>query len=262
MCKICPLFSGSEGNSTYVKTKNLSFLIDAGRSCKQIENSIKKNGFNPYDVKFIFVTHEHSDHTSGLRVFAKKFGTKIYTSKGTINELEKKNILDKQVKYEIIEKSGISIDGINIVPFETSHDCNQSYGYSFILNKNKAKISFCSDLGVVSNEVLNSILGSNLIFIESNHDIEMLKNGPYPWYLKKRILSDIGHLSNNACSEVLSKLILNGTKKFVLCHLSSTNNTPEIAYNSAFKALENTGIRDFDLYVAPKENIGKINISI
>ena len=260
MCKICPLFSGSEGNSTYIKTKNLSFLVDIGRSCKRIENIIIQNGFNPFDIKFIFITHEHIDHIKGLRVFAKKFGTKIYASKGTISELENKNILDKKIKYEIIEKSGINIDDINVIPFETSHDCTQGYGYSFLLNNKK--ISFCSDLGTVSNEVLNSVLGSDLIFIESNHDIEMLKNGPYPWYLKKRILSDIGHLSNNACSEVLNKLILNGTKKFVLCHLSSTNNTPEIAYNSAFKALENTGIKDFELYIAPKENICKINIII
>ncbi len=262
MCKVCPLFSGSEGNSTYVKVKNISFLIDAGRSCKQIENSVIKNGFNPNDIKFIFVTHEHSDHVKGLRVFAKKFGIKIYASKGTISELENKNILGKEIEYEIIEKSGTNIDNISVIPFETSHDCSQGYGYTFFINEKKLKISFCSDLGMVSNEVLNSILGSNLIFMESNHDIEMLKNGPYPWYLKKRILSDTGHLSNNACSEVLNKLILSGTKKFVLCHLSSTNNTPEVAYNSAFKVLENTGIKDFELYVAPKENIGKININI
>lgn len=262
MCKVCPLFSGSEGNSTYVKIKNISFLIDAGRSCKQIENSIIKNGFNPKDIKFIFVTHEHSDHVKGLRVFAKKFGAKIYASKGTISELENNNILGKEIEYEVIEKSGINIDSINIIPFEISHDCTQGYGYTIFADEKKVKISFCSDLGIVSNEVLNSILGSNLIFMESNHDIEMLKNGPYPWYLKKRILSDIGHLSNNACSGILNKLILSGTKKFVLCHLSSTNNTPEIAYNSAFKTLENTGIKDFELYVAPKENVGKININI
>ena len=165
--------------------------------------------------------------------------------------------------YPLIRKKfSKDIDNINIIPFETSHDCSQGYGYTFFINEKKIKVSFCSDLGMVSNEVLNSILGSNLIFMESNHDIEMLKNGPYPWYLKERILSDIGHLSNNACSEVLNKLILSGTKKFVLCHLSSTNNTPEVAYNSAFKVLENTGIKDFELYVAPKENVGKININI
>lgn len=261
MCKICPLFSGSEGNSTYVKTENLSFLIDAGRSCRQIENKIIENGFDPCDIKFIFITHEHIDHIRGLKVFAKKFGAKIYASKGTISELENKNILDKEIKYEIIKKSGINISNIRIIPFEISHDCAQGYGYSFLL-KNKLKISFCSDLGVISHKILSLIMGSDLIFIESNHDIEMLKNGPYPEFLKNRILSDTGHLSNSSCAEILNKLALNGTKKFVLCHLSSTNNTPEIAYNSALKILKNTGIKNFELYIAPKENTNKFNINI
>lgn len=262
MFKICPLFSGSDGNSTYVEHDGMAFLVDIGRSCRQTEIAIKENGFDPKNIQFIFVTHEHSDHIKGLRVFAKKFGVKVYASEGTISELENKKLLDGKIKYETLKKEGINIEGMNVIPFEISHDCAQGYGYSFMLDDKNLKISFCSDSGIISNKAFESILGSSLVFMESNHDIEMLKNGPYPWFLKDRILSDIGHLSNAACSEIINKLVRNGTRKFVLCHLSTTNNTPEIAYNLALETLNHSGVNDFELYVAPKENLGKISIKI
>ena len=258
MLSVCPLFSGSEGNSTYIENDQLSFLVDAGRSAKQLKEAIIRNGFNPDKIKFILVTHEHSDHVKGLGVFARKYNIKIFASSGTLKELENKNIIDNRIDYQPINDI-LEIDNVRITPFEISHDCAQGYGYSILFRDSNLKISVCSDLGFVSDSVFNSILGSDLILIESNHDLEMLKNGSYPIFLKQRILSNHGHLSNVACSDLLPKLAMSGTKKFILCHLSSNNNTRDIAYNSAFNSLKNSG-KDFELYVAPKENFGNLNI--
>lgn len=261
---ICPLFSGSEGNSTYIEDDDLCFLVDAGRSAKQIESTLMKNNLKT-NIEFILVTHEHSDHTSGLRVFAKKFGVKIYASKGTIKALEEKQVLNSQLEYRDIDLKGMENEKIKISPFAISHDCSEGYGYSILLKRSKVKISICSDLGYVSQNILDTISGSDVLFIESNHDIDMLKNGPYPQVLKNRIMSKQGHLSNIACSKILPKLAKSGTSKFVLCHLSSTNNTPEIAYNCAISSLKNYGMekgRNFDLYISPKKNMGEFKIYI
>jgi len=262
MSIVCPLFSGSEGNSIYIENNGVSFLVDIGRSCKQIEKSIIQNGFNPEKIEYILITHEHVDHIRGLRTFAKKYNSKIYASEGTIKELEKKQILDEKIRYECINLSGTKIGETEINPFEISHDCAQGYGYSILFDDSKVKISVCSDLGIISDNILNSISDSNLVVIESNHDIEMLKKGPYPFFLKKRILSDIGHLSNESCAKLLPKLASNGTKRFILYHLSSNNNTPEIAYESSDFSLKSNGIYNCELYVAPKANLGELRVEI
>lgn len=256
---VCPLFSGSAGNCIFIKSEKSCFLIDAGRSCRQIERYISYNGFNSNDVKFILVTHEHIDHVKGLDVFARHHRAKVLSSKGTIDFLEAKGILNNKIDYHPIDLSGIEINGIRVVPFDISHDCVQGFGYSIFL-ENNIKVSVCSDIGYISNYVFESLVGSNILIIESNHDIEMLKNGPYPKFLKKRILSDKGHLSNSECYKVLKDLITTGVKKIILCHLSEINNTPEIAYNSALSAIQKSS--DCDIYVAPKENISNLQIII
>ena len=256
---ICPLFSGSSGNCIFIKSEKTCFLIDAGRSCRQIERYISDNGFNPNDVKFVLLTHEHIDHIKGLDVFARHHKVRVLSSKGTINFLEKKGILSDKIDYHTIDLSGTEINGIGIIPFDISHDCVQGFGYSIFL-ENNIKISVCSDVGYISDSVADSLVGSNILIIESNHDINMLKNGPYPKFLKKRILSDKGHLSNSECSKVLRDLVKTGVKKIILCHLSEINNTPEMAYNSAFSAIKESF--DCELYVAPKENMSNLKIVI
>ena len=256
---VCPIFSGSAGNCIFIKSEKSCFLIDAGRSCRQIERYISDNGFNPNDVKFILVTHEHIDHVKGLNVFSRHHKTRILSSKGTINFLETKGILNDKIDYNSIDLSETKIDGIRIIPFDISHDCIQGFGYSIFL-ENNIKISVCSDIGYISDSVFESLIGSNTLIIESNHDIEMLKNGPYPKFLKERILSDKGHLSNSECCKVLQDLVKTGVKKIILCHLSEINNTPEIAYNSAFSAIDKSS--DCEIYVAPKDNTSNLQIII
>ncbi|MDR1241107.1 MAG: MBL fold metallo-hydrolase [Oscillospiraceae bacterium] len=262
MATICPLFSGSSGNSIYIGDGQDAMLIDAGRSAKQIEAILNGNNLNPQKINSILVTHEHRDHVSGLRVFAKKYSASIYGSNGTISALIDKKIIEKNMNcYKICEKT--ELRGSYIETFETSHDCIQSYGYVIKLKSNGLKIAVCTDLGFVSESVLESISGSDVVFIESNHDTDMLWNGSYPYVLKQRIFSDKGHLSNDSCAEILPKLVKKGAVKIILCHLSSENNTPKAAYFSAITNLKINNLehrKDFKLYVAPKENLEKFKI--
>jgi len=263
MSKICPLFSGSEGNSIYVGDSGGALLIDAGRSSKQIECALHSNGLNAKNINAIFLTHEHNDHVSGLRVFAKKYKIKVYGSYGTVEELKKKKILDDQIEYKTLSSHITDLDNFSIRSFDISHDCAQGYGYTIKFKRSGLKVSVCSDLGFVSELVIKSISGSDVVFLESNHDVKMLQNGTYPYFLKKRILSDKGHISNLDCSYVLPKLVYKNTTRFVLCHLSSENNTPKLAYDAAIDSLSKHGMKEgnhFEIFIAPKFNNGELNI--
>lgn len=256
MSKLCPLFSGSSGNSIYISHSGEGILIDAGRSAKQLEKCLIHNQIDIKTIKSIFVTHEHSDHVNGLKVFASRYGIKVYGSKGTIVALEKMGIINGKFPYGIIGEKEIHIENMSISCFKTSHDCSEGLGY-IIKFSNGLKAAICTDLGYISDEVKDSLKGCNILAIESNHDIEMLKNGSYPYYLKRRILSEKGHLSNESCAAILPHLVNQGLSRIVLSHLSSENNIPKLAYDYAVTKLCLEGMdinRDFTLFVAPKEN--------
>ena len=258
MARFCTLFSGSKGNSFYIGCGDCAILIDAGRSAKQLENALMSNDLDVNTIKAIFITHEHTDHIQGIRVLASRYNIKVYASNGTLNELMRMNILNGKFPYGIIDSRGIKIDGIEVVPFRTSHDSVESVGY-IVKTPDKRKIVIATDIGYISETVRKSIEGSDLLVIESNHDVRMLQNGSYPYNLKRRILSNIGHLSNEACAKELPSLAKTGTTRFVLAHLSSENNVPELAYETSKSYLTQAGLKedvDFKLYVAPKENIG------
>lgn len=265
MIKICPLFSGSSGNCTYAEFNNKdAVIIDCGRSARQIEKSLHENNIDISSVKGIFITHEHTDHVSGLKVFSKRYGIKIYGSKGTITNLKDKGIIETKSSCEIIEKKEIDLGFASLKAFSISHDCSEGFGFVFT-NKAGEKFAICTDLGYISNEVKNALTGANIIMLESNHDVMMLQNGPYPYYLKKRILSSSGHLSNQSCAEFLPHLIENGAKNIILSHLSSHNNVPELALETSLCHLSKFGMslnKDFNLYVAPKINTQKLSFSI
>lgn len=263
--RLCPLCSGSNGNSTYVGVSDAcGVLVDLGKSTKQIEILLKKNNIDINNIKSIFITHEHVDHISGIKVFTKKYGTKIYGSEGTINALKSKGIITENVNYEIIYDREIDLGFLSVKPFYTSHDCSQSMGY-VLTAPNGKKTAVCTDLGYISSKVRQSVLGCNSILIESNHDVKMLQNGPYPYYLKRRILSELGHLSNDACSEFLPELVERGARDIIISHLSEKNNIPELAYQTAICNFEKHSMKektDFKLFVAPKLNDGKVNVTV
>lgn len=257
MSKICPLFSGSTGNSTYIGTKKGAVLVDAGASMKRIITALECAGGTAEELKAIAVTHQHIDHITGLRPILNKLKIPLIASEKTIEALAVANKIPEGARVIAIENQ-VEVEGIIINRFATSHDCEGSSGYSFILPDQK-KFTLCTDLGIVTDEVRNALNGSDLVLLESNHDVEMLKRGPYPPELKIRIMSDKGHISNNVCSAELVKLLKNGTKRFILGHLSQNNNTPLVARSSAEAALMDIGAengKDYLLYVAHPQGNG------
>jgi len=208
--RICPLFSSSEGNCTYIGTKDGAILIDAGASFKGIKQAAEEVGGSIDEIAAVFITHEHNDHIKGLKTLLNKTGARVLASEKTLVALEGLGAIPENIKSEAIEAEKREILGMEITRFATSHDCDGSSGYSILLPDGK-RFSLCTDLGIVTETVRESILKSDCVLIESNHDIEMLKRGPYPPLLKMRILSDRGHISNNACSAELAALLKSGT---------------------------------------------------
>ncbi len=256
MAKIYPLFSGSSGNSYFLGRQEQGILIDAGKSAKQLGLALLNCQIDPLAVKGILITHEHSDHVSGLRVFASKYQIPVFASRGTILALESANIANGTFKIHEIEQD-LQIADMNIRHFRTLHDCNESIGFKIKSDDGKY-LCFATDFGTITPEIEENMYGSHLAVIESNHDENMLKVGKYPFMLKKRILSDIGHLSNRACAEFLPKLHKNSTKKFLLAHLSGENNTPQLAQETSVCSMSLQGYTkdvDYSLFVAPKQNI-------
>ncbi len=255
MARFCPLFSGSGGNCLYVGTGESGLLVDAGVSARRIERALWAREIDPGSIRAVLVTHEHSDHISGLRVFCKRYRIPVYASAGTCDALRAENVLDPQTMC-IPLTSDQQIGEFTVVPFCTSHDCRESYGYRIVLPDDRC-VGIATDLGLVTQTVRDHLRGCDLIHIESNHDIRMLENGPYPYPLKRRILSDRGHLSNVACARELPYLVREGTTRIILGHVSRENNMPDLAYATAQAELCACGFTeniDYVLKVAPPEN--------
>lgn len=251
MARFCSLFSSSSGNCTYIGSSGGGVLIDAGVSAKQITLKLNSVGVSEKDIGAVFVTHEHSDHIKGLRVFASKYHIPVYATDGTIRELENLGVLNEKFEIHPIG-DGIECNGQFVTSFRTSHDVAESCGYTVITGDGR-KICVATDTGIVTPEMREALTGSDLALVESNHDIGMLRNGSYPYLLKRRILSDVGHLSNIDCGDFVTDLVKSGTTRLFLGHLSKENNIPSLAYRTSKSALECAGAaenRDYILKVA------------
>lgn len=254
MARAVPLFSGSKGNSYYIGTTTEGVLIDAGRSCKQIENAMDANGLKMSNIGAVFITHEHSDHCNALKVLAKRYGFEVYASAGTLNALELSGKLDPITRTNIIENK-VTIGNMLIERINTPHDAAESCCYRITAPDGKSAL-IATDMGVILPEVHNAAMKSDFVVLESNHDIEMLKNGAYPFTLKRRILSNKGHLSNNDCAKELARLVEGGTLRLMLGHLSEQNNTQKLAVSTSVSMLDRLGMKlntDYTLDVAPSE---------
>lgn len=224
--KTCVLASGSKGNSTYVSTNRVSLLIDIGISCLNVEKKLKEIKVDPFEIKAILITHTHVDHINGLRVYLKKYNPIIYLSLSMYKELSQ--IIDIK-RYYIIDED-FKIEDIKINIIKTSHDTADSNAY--ILTNNNKSLVYITDTGYINKKYYSQLFNKNIYIIESNHDIDLLMNGKYPYIIKQRILGDKGHLSNKDCAYYLKKFVGNNTTNIILAHLSEENNTEKLAYNT------------------------------
>ena len=257
MARFCSLFSSSSGNATYIGSGRTGILIDAGVSAKRIRTALQDRGIDPQSIAAIFVTHEHADHIKGIRVLASQLRVPVYATPGTLRGMAEAGATDGNFPCEAIEIGAETAIGELLVrAFPTPHDANESCGFTVTLPDERTA-AVATDIGHMTNEVMRGILGCDLVMLESNHDIGMLQNGPYPYFLKRRILSDVGHLCNDACADVAVQLVEHGTTRLFLGHLSAENNIPQLAYQTTYAALQEAGAtlgRDYTLQVNPREN--------
>lgn len=256
MARIYPLFSSSKGNSTFIGNEKGGILIDCGVSCKRLTAALELNRIPIEAVKAIFITHEHSDHVSGLRQFTNKTGCPVYGQKRTLQRLMDADKISPSSHVVDITNISVSAADLEVRCFNTPHDTIQSCGYRIHTDDDKY-CAVCTDLGHVTPEVDEALTGCRLVLLESNYDENMLRTGGYPLYLKERILSQNGHLSNDDCAVQVGKLIERGTTHFILGHLSQDNNRPLIADRTVQNSLPQFSRgRDYLLGVAPVETKG------
>lgn len=239
--KFCSLSSGSSGNCQYIETENTKILIDAGFSGKRIETLLSSIGVNPATLDAIFVTHEHIDHSMGVGVLSRRYDLPIYANENTWIGMEPiiKKVKEKNTKAFITEEN-LHIKDLTIYPFHVSHDALEPVGY-VIFYKN-VKLSIVTDTGWVNDNMKNKIKNSNLYFMESNHDTQMLRDGSYPWSLKQRIMSNKGHLSNHDAGNVLGDVLSGNNEIVLLAHLSADNNIPRLAYDTVRMSILEQGL--------------------
>ena len=260
MIKICTLFSGSSGNSIFIGKNNTKLLIDAGVSAKRIINALYSIGENPSELSAILITHEHNDHIKGAGILSRRFGIPIYANENTWQVIEKLigpvDVCNKKFFYT---EKNFEIGNTNVLPFNIPHDAVDPVGFNIFI-KNK-KVTTATDIGHINAKVIKNIEKSDFVLLESNHDVEMLKVGPYPFFLKQRIMGEKGHLSNEMAAKTVVHLVKKGTTKFLLGHLSHKNNFPELAYQTVFSELHRNEIkigRDILLDIALRNEAGKI----
>jgi phosphoribosyl 1,2-cyclic phosphodiesterase len=259
--KICTLASSSSGNCTLVSQGGTHILIDAGISLRRITASLKNFGISPDELQGVLITHEHSDHINGIKMLAKYHKLPIFAPLGVAESLcgivpeARESITWFHAGTEFV------LGEIAVKSFLTPHDTPESVGYRF--EAEQSSLVFVTDIGCVTQTVLDAVLGADMAVIEANHDIRMLKYGSYPAYLKRRILSERGHLSNDDSGRLATRMAASGTRRIVLAHLSRENNTPRLAYDTVGSALVGQGAvvgGDIELDTAPADEMGKLYI--
>jgi phosphoribosyl 1,2-cyclic phosphodiesterase len=241
--RVFSLYSGSGGNAFLIVTPNEKILIDAGKSARSLSRAITACGVDPSELDAIFITHEHTDHISALPVFLKKNNIPVHLPVACACKLEGSAAEDKLCPHPPICE--VEIGRIHVRSFPTPHDSRASCGYRLEIPAEDGvfRLGFATDIGYVSDAVEDALTGCHAVILESNHDPEMLQNGPYPYDLKRRISSRRGHLSNPDSACFASRLARSGMRSVMLAHLSRENNTPQTAYDEYLSTLAGESVR-------------------
>lgn len=248
------LSSGSKGNSTFVSSKSTKVLIDLGVGYQYLIKELEKINVDPLELAGVLVTHIHNDHVKGLKVFLKKTGLKAF-----IPEKMKKEVLtiiDEEM-IEIIDDC-FKLNDLNIELIYTSHDVECSVGYK--ITSDDKSLLYITDTGYINNKYFEMFKNLDAYILESNHDEKMLMDGPYPYYLKQRVISDYGHLSNKACAKYLKNFVGEKTKNVVLAHLSDTNNAYDIAFNETYLKLNSVNYNGKIIIALQNESIDMVEV--
>lgn len=254
MVKVKILKSGSSGNSIFIQGDNTRLLIDVGVSGKAIEEKLHDLNINPAELSGILVSHEHRDHVTGVGILSRRYDIPVYATPRTWPKLNRFIGEIKQKNEKELHKKGFELKDIFVAPFPVPHDAIDPVGFNLIIRN--IKISIATDCGVFSSVMKDRLKGSDCLIVESNHDPYLLREGSYPNFLKKRIMSMKGHLSNDELAEKLGEITSTNTKNIILAHLSEENNNPDLAYKSAKNSLLSKGIsvdEDMKLMVADRK---------
>ncbi|MCD7709004.1 MAG: MBL fold metallo-hydrolase [Clostridiales bacterium] len=263
MLELCSIASGSSGNCTYVGTDTHHILVDAGLSGKKIESGLNSLDLQSSEMEGILITHEHMDHIAGLGVMSRRYGIPMYATPGTIEAIYSVPTvgnIDRSLFHEISPGERFSIGDIDILPVPVSHDAAEPVAYRFGSGGHSAAV--LTDLGTYDDEIVSQFQGLDILILESNHDVNMLETGIYPYALKQRILSDRGHLSNEMSGQLLCELLHDGFGAVMLGHLSKENNYEALAYEAV--RLEVTmgdnpySAEDFPMYVAKRDAVSPV----
>ena len=253
--RLCTLYSGSGGNAAYLETPTARILIDAGKCTRTLLSSLRSIGVSPESIDAIFVTHDHNDHVAALEVLAKKHPIPVhilYKSALRYRDTQPEALCGC---FRLYEKAPFTarVGDVTITAFETPHDSRASVGYRFEFpdGGSTVRVGYATDIGHVSETLRLGLMGCETVVLESNHDVDMLMDGPYPYDLKLRIRGKRGHLSNRECADLCAELAEQGTQYFLLAHLSEENNHPDLAFDETFSAL--AGYETTLLVAAPDE---------
>lgn len=249
--RICSIASGSSGNCVYVGDDDTHILIDAGISGKRVKAGLDAIGVDIKRIQALLITHEHSDHISGVGVLSRKYKIPIYSKEKTLKSLLKSRsvgVIDPELFHHIEADQGFMLGKIQVMPFASSHDAVDPLCYTFITEEKK--IGFATDLGSYNDYIKDHLKGANVLYLEANHDVSMLEVGPYPFFLKQRILSDVGHLSNDLSADLICQLYHEGLDHIILAHLSHENNMPDVAHATVKHEIDaRLALKEGDLYL-------------
>jgi len=245
MARYISLYSGSSGNCSVVEENGKFIIIDMGKSARLTNKALTELGLDIKNLQGILVSHEHTDHVSGLRVFLKNLNVPVYTGAATLDYMQDNLIVPAHIEMQDLSFNGADIGPFHVSGFETPHDSAGCLGFRIHTEKGSS-MSIATDLGMVNEYIFDNLKNVNLAVVESNYDVQMLKDGPYPYYLKSRIASNCGHLSNLQSSQTTLRLIESGVDKIQLCHLSNNNNTPTLALQQIAMTAMANGIKIAD----------------